>query len=187
MRIVLQLRGGSMLEYNEEMKLVFEKEGVLQLADFLSKEDFKNTLSDISTLSFTKKVDPVKYSYSESELPGSLRLLSSEEFSNLIFKITGQRVANFKLRSFAHRDYTLLHDDIKEGAGIDVFYDLTVDWPEHAGGFLSYTDGEKELLHIEPLANSLVIVRRDDKMMKFLKYVNVRAADKKRVLANSFN
>ena len=86
-----------------------------------------------------------------------------------------------KLYSFSVGDYTLLNDGRTEKDGIDIIFDLTEQWDPSAGGVITYVDGTGDALKIHIKSNSLIIVRRQREMQRFVKYVNHNAGKKRRL------
>jgi len=87
---------------------------------------------------------------------------------------------NYEIRRFAGGSYTLLHDRVqeREECALDlVFYFLSSSEERESedGGYTCYTDGEEELLTVEPIPNTLGLVYRNKGAMRFVKYLRLNS------------
>lgn len=84
-----------------------------------------------------------------------------------------------EIRKWSKKCYTLINDnslEAREGCAIDVmlFFNCDEEINRDEGGFVSYIakNEDEELLTIEPQSNCLNIVYRDEKCLRFVKYIN---------------
>jgi hypothetical protein len=121
---------------------------------------------------------PDRHSYREGTVPAELaEFLRAPAFASLLRFITGSAAPAGApvLRSFGHRDYTLMHDKALERPGTDLVLHFGPPWNPAWGGSLFYFAGGEELLSIPPTGNSLSLVRRPRGVRTFVKYVNHHA------------
>ena len=86
-----------------------------------------------------------------------------------------------KFRSFAWKEYTLLHGRANERGTYDIIFDFTESWDERAGGSLIYADGTGDYSEIPPQRNMLCIAEIK-KSRKFMQYINHFGKRGKRIL-----
>ena len=94
-------------------------------------------------------------------------------------KIT--KLNNYEIVKFQHKNYTLLHDNLKEKQQLRLIFDFTEDWNHDSGGFNSYINNSEELLRINPKENSLSIIQLNEKILNFTKYINNKAKNNKTI------
>ncbi|XP_063169033.1 prolyl 3-hydroxylase OGFOD1 [Candoia aspera] len=85
-----------------------------------------------------------------------------------------------ELRRWRKGCYTLLHDAQTTDFALDLLlFCGCKDWDVESGGFTSYVaKGEdEELLTVNPEANCLALVYRDQETLKFVKYINQRSLE----------
>lgn len=168
------------------MRDEFLKNGFIQLSDFLTQSFFSQCLASVQKSSFTKKYVPDRFSFSEAKIPAEIsKLLTSKQFADFVSSIVGKKLSlkNLKILSFSHKDYTLLHDNLKGYSGFDLVFDFnTID--ESCGGFTSYVRNGQEVVRIVPIANALTLIKRRKDMLSFVKYVNHRS-EKSRIFIHS--
>ena len=174
------------LENPKEIKASFrEKKDFpsVVLFDFFEKDIFRLVEKEIFKLSFYREKKPMFHSYASANLPNVLRkIFSSPEFTGFITKVIGKKFTRFRAQiySFSARDYTLLNDSHKETAGIDIIFDFTEVWDSSSGGQITYVNGTGDALKLPIKQNSLMIVRRQKNVQRFVKYVNHTARKKRR-------
>lgn len=173
----------------EEMQQFFLSEGFIQLTDFL-KGDIVNIKSKILKSNFNqvynpmimRKKDLLEKEIFDVDILKFLEFFKSKEFREYIENITGfeLELKDFNLNMYENKDYALLHDSLKTKEDyIEVIYDMSDFIAEGAGGVLTYTTKEEEVFYLEPTFNSLTIIFKPEDIMKYLKYINNKAKDKK--------
>ncbi len=93
--------------------------------------------------------------------------------------LTGKVPLDAGSRRFSHRDFTLMHDEADEPAGILGLLFLE-DFPEEWGGSVVFMRKGEMLARFTPARNTLLVVERKRGVKDFVHYVNHRAG--KRVL-----
>ncbi len=168
------------LEIINKIVGVINKEGKVQLQKFLSDIYYKELLCNIKNLKLKKKYKPELYKYDCFNIKDKKLILLIEYFLFEIFK-KKVKFHNAQLFLFKHNNYTLLNDNINETNGINVILELTEKWNKKYGGYTSFIKNNQEILRINPVKNSLNIIITDDKMKSFVKYVNHKTKDRKRI------
>ena len=157
----------------------------LVLFDFLDKTKYRLVEKEIQRISFSHEKKPLLHSYGSATVPFSLaKIFLSKGLVDFISAIIGKKLKlknKPKLYSFLVGDYTLLNDSRAEKDGIDIIFDLTEHWDPSGGGAITYVDGTGDALKLPINSNSLMIVRRQRNMQRFVKYVNHNAGKKKRM------
>ncbi|GES82362.1 prolyl 3-hydroxylase OGFOD1 isoform X1 [Rhizophagus clarus] len=103
----------------------------------------------------------------------------SRSFSTYIKEISNWQTTGVasEFRQFRSGSYTVIHDQAQDRIGADVtLFCIESGWNEKWGGGTSYVANEHELLVIYPKKNTLSIAIREAGTLKFVKYVNSRAA-----------
>ncbi|KAJ2354503.1 putative component of NuA3 histone acetyltransferase complex [Coemansia sp. RSA 2618] len=116
----------------------------------------------------------------ESVTHGLLAFLRSEQFARVLESLTSLELAQAsqQVRRFAHGHYTLVHDHVREPAGLDAVLSLGAgEWQDAWGGAMHYVADTDELLRVNPMPNSLSLVMRDEGTLRFVKYVNHTAEE----------
>lgn len=148
----------------------------IQLREILSKKLYNSILPQLKKIKWELKEEKTDYfRYSIGELPEDLlKLLRADFFKEFISSLTGIKFNGLKLRffRFSSGDYTLLHDKLKPKEGVVLILDLTRDWDVKWGGQNIFLNEDNELLRINPLSNSLTLIKRDNQVKDFVKYVN---------------
>ncbi len=85
--------------------------------------------------------------------------------------------ADCTLRIFLAGSYTLLHDNARKG--IELYFDLTPQWSNEAGGAIVYLTAAGEKLAIPPSPNTLIIAEAG---RSYVKYVNNLAGEEGRLV-----
>lgn len=177
-------------ELQKEMQDFFTENVFLQLHSFLDKESisFKDALN--KSKYFERKYSPLLESKSILNLKEEFSIdilrfveyFKSKEFIRFLEDIIdfSLQIKEFSVVCYGHKDFVLLNDiSTQDDDCIEVIFDLSDEWNEAYGGTQTYTTKEEELLHLEPLFNSLTILYKPEDVMKYLKYINSRAKDKK--------
>ncbi len=146
----------------KQIKNILEKEGSIQLQDFLKE------LPKLK-INFKKEYKPQSHSYKISNYN------LSKEIKLFIENITGKKISSSNIFEFKHKDYTLLNDKNSEKKVYKIILELTENWKEEFGGFTSFIKYNKELFRINPIYNSLAIVKTNKEMKSFVKYINNKA------------
>lgn len=166
-------------------------EGVpsIQMQEFFTKEFFQKLSSLVRKAKYKRRELISIASFHEAEVPKEIKeLFSSNDFRKIISMIAGKELkplGELRLMYFGHKDYTLIQDAVKKFPGIDLWLDFTSDWDESYGGRISYRNAYKELVYFYPLENAVTIADRK-KELKFIKYVNNKAKNRKRYLIKAY-
>ena len=154
-----------------KIKKEFDKEGSIQLQDFMK--------IDISGIKFVRSYGPSLHSYSFSEFNDKEVI---EAISNFLVGIINEKISfrSAKIFIFKRGDYTLMNDNMNESNGIKVIFELTHKWNNEANGYTSFIKDNSEILRILPMKESLTIIKTDNKMKSFVKYVNYKAGINRR-------
>ncbi len=112
------------------------------------------------------------------------RFLRSKAFAQFLSFIIGRKVAcaSIEWQSFRHRQYTLLHDKLKQERGIYLFFDLSARWDEAWGGYTSVVKDGEELVRVIPRADALTFLTLAGKARHFTTYVNHKAGQHRRLV-----
>ncbi len=154
------------------------------LFDFFEMDAYRLIEKEISPLSFYHEKKPLFHSYTSANFPKVFEMIFSlPEVTTFITKIIGKKLIpkNARVYSFSAHDYTLINDSHKEKVGIDIILDFTERWDSLGGGQITYINGTGDALKLPVKSNSLMIVRRQKKVQRFVKYVNHLAGKKKRL------
>ena len=135
-----------------------KKSSSIQLQEILTQEIYQKLLNNLSKLKLKREYIPNSHSYSSLEFKDNeLISLLTEFISKLLNKKV--KLISSKLYSFAHKDYTLLQDDISEEKGITAILELTPDWNLESNGYTSFMIKDEELIRINPSHNTLSIIK----------------------------
>ena len=162
----------------EEMKEHFIHTSVLHLIDFLQKDKYDEMCKAFDRIAHIQVGPPQKKHYTTPELRSIIgqwnKILHSKEFALWLQHVTSLDVKKLigHPRTFKQGDYTLLHDEEQEDAGLDLLYSCTQKYTEHSGGETHYLADDEVLLTIAPGDNTLTLVLRDQDTVKFTKYKN---------------
>lgn len=160
-------------EVMQQMKAAFSQQRVLRLDNFFTVETHKH-LRSLGKKKGKEVYVPHQYRY--MALPSAAEIAAS--CSSFIEKITGKRMKTrqMSVRSFGHRDFTLLHDDVESKKRLVFFYTIADLWDVEAGGQHVFTHNDESTpLVFAPQDNSLVIMEVPEGMRDFVKYVNHKA------------
>ncbi|XP_059099448.1 prolyl 3-hydroxylase OGFOD1-like [Tigriopus californicus] len=120
----------------------------------------------------TEKKDQVKASGSKDTTPQEDAQSAMDEAKSE--PVNAKSVA--EIRQWRQGSYTLVHDEDIEKADLvldaKVFFNCK-DWGLECGGYSSYIekDEDRELLSVQPSENTLMLVCRDNKTLRFVKRV----------------
>ncbi len=154
------------------------------LFDFFDNQDYLRVKKQVGKISLKREKKPLFHSYASASLSLELgNLFSSQEFTDFVLAVIGKKLnsSTARIYSFSARDYTLLNDTYNEKAGVDILFDFTEEWDASAGGQITYVDGTGDALKLPIRRNSLMIVRRQKNVQRFVKYVNHIAGKKRRL------
>jgi len=175
-------------EVISQMQDFFEEENFIQLNEFLDQNNLSLKTKFLNQ-EFEKKYNPLKYNFSQLntkalydlEIIKIIEFFRSKKFLEFIEEIVDLELSfkNLKIKKFEQSNFTLLHDDLEKEDIIEVIFDLSDDWQEEFGGTLTYTTKEEEVFYLNPIFNSLTILYKSDSIMKYTKYINNLANDKK--------
>lgn len=160
----------------EKIKKVLKKEGCIQLQNFFREKYYKVLYN--KNIKLKKVYIPNLCSYSFSEFKDKKFL---KQISNFLSNFYRLKLKGSKILYFKHEDYTLLNDKTNEEEGITIIIELTNNWNNEYGGYTLFTKNNKEVLRINPIKNSLTIIKTNKEMKSFVKYVNHKAKNNKRI------
>lgn len=178
-------------EVMDEMNEFFLNEGYLQLKQFLEPDKIRRIREvldknkyfelDYKPLEHSKKTLDEK-NIVEVEILELLEFLKSSKFTEYLEELlqTELKLKNISIVKYEHKDYIIINDKQKNDNTdyLDVIFDITNEWNEEYGGVLTYTDGEEELLYLNPDFNAVNIIYKDRTILKYLKYINNKSRDK---------
>jgi len=160
----------------------------IQLQNFLKNNKFKILQKAIMNSKYDLEYKPDCYSFykikkSNKIIKEFIKFIESKEFRLLISFINNKitKLNNYEIVKFQHKNYTLLHDNLKEKQQLRLIFDFTEDWNHDSGGFNSYINNSEELLRINPKENSLSIIQLNEKILNFTKYINNQAKNNKAI------
>jgi len=160
----------------------------IQLQNFLKNNKFKILQKAIMNSKYYLEYKPDCYSFykikkSNKIIKEFIKFIESKEFRLLISFINNKitKLNNYEIVKFQHKNYTLLHDNLKEKQQLRLIFDFTEDWNHDSGGFNSYINNSEELLRINPKENSLSIIQLNEKILNFTKYINNQAKNNKAI------
>ena len=136
------------------------------LHEFLTPEGLQQARKKANKWKHT--VIPDKHSYASCKAKLGL--------ADFVKKATGRKPIKHESMLFRHRDYTLLHDDVKQRAGVIGLYFL-FDWDPAWGGEIVFVKDGETLKRFTPKKNTLLLVWRKQGVQSFVKYVNHKAGE----------
>jgi hypothetical protein len=144
----------------------------IRLENYFQIPVFNLLRNKIIAAKYTLKFDPEKYKYHIASVPEINSFLGGKYFHIILSTILGVENLNFafEIRKFCCSNYTLLNDSYNERPGIDFVIDFSKKW-DGFGGHTTYLTKTKEILHLNPVPNSLSFVERNKKSMRYIKYV----------------
>jgi|GEM_PF-2343794 Rps23 Pro-64 3,4-dihydroxylase Tpa1-like proline 4-hydroxylase len=169
----------------KELRKTFEKEGSVHLTQFFEKETYEMLLRMMKKAYYQRVYEPLRCSYGVQSFHQKALQQALHEFLCTLLHVK-HPLPEMKMYSFGHRDYTVLQDDVFEKKGILVQFDVTPHWKEEFGGSTYLIDKEQDFLRVLPLANSLVVMKTDSTMKRFVKYVNHTATNRRRLFLEWF-
>ncbi len=151
------------------------------LHDFFQKECYEGVKQGVEQARFQKVRHPILYSYQEATPSFVNEGLNTKEIIDFLQKILNRKIKKIigTVQCFGWKDYTILNDEVVEKPGIDVFFCVSDDWDESAGGNVVYVDGTGEYTKTLLTGNMLMIVERKKGVQKFVQYVNHHAQKQK--------
>lgn len=163
-----------------KIKEIFDRDGSIQLQNFFDREYLNKLINKIKNVKLKIEYDPMLHSYNYSEFEDKELI---NELNKILSKINiklSLSLSSSRLFCFGHRDYSLLSDKINEEEGIKIIIELTKDWNHEANGYTSFVMDNKELVRINSIGNSVSIIKTDNNIKSFVKYINHYALNKKR-------
>lgn len=167
-----------------EMINFFEIEGFIQLSDFII-DDLKKIKEQLLKEKYIKEYIPDQKNQSilnkkeifNLEIIKFIEFFKSKEFLSYIEDITELDLVFKKIdiKKYEKKDFTLLNDRVIREDNLEVYFDLTSNWKEDMGGYLTFTSSEEEFFYLHPLYNALTIIYKPSEILKFLKYINNKA------------
>lgn len=178
-----------------EMNNFFANEGFLKLDDFLTFdiEDIKKKILD---LEFEEVFEPTKIKCKrlilskifDHEILKFVEFFKTKDFVDFLEEITGFELTlkKFDILLFEKGDYSLLSDEIKRDEGIEVVFDMSDLFDEIMGSRTTYVTKEEEVFYLMPEFNSLTILYSPEELMKYVKYINSFAKNRKVLRIQAF-
>lgn len=157
----------------------------IHLHNFLDEDSYKVLKKELRKTRWKKSKEVLTHSYKKSNLSKNIqKILKSQSILEFLSKILNKKVKNIEaeLFCFEWKDYTILNDLKKESENTEFILDLTENWKDNFGGKIVYTKGLGEGLIIPVKKNSLLLLKKDSKIRKFIKYVNNNAGKNKRII-----
>ncbi|MBS3167581.1 hypothetical protein J4216_00450 [Candidatus Woesearchaeota archaeon] len=152
----------------EQIKEILKKQGSIQLKEFLKEPPKINS-------KLKEEYVPQSHSYKFTDYEMNKEIIKFVEI------ITNKKLRSSKLFELKHKDYKLLSDKQKEREGYKIIIELTKSWKEEFGGFTSIIENNQENLRIIPEENTLSIIRTNKEQKSFIKYINNKAKNQKRI------
>jgi len=145
----------------------------VMLEKFFQRAIFITLQNKLYNAKYSLKFDPYEYRYKITKSKEVDAFLKGEYFKQIVERIFG--IKKFKVKyevtKFEAGDFTLLHDEAKEAAGIDFIIDFSKEKGNR--GHIKHLDEKQELVQINVNPNSLTFVNRN-KEMKYIKYVSYK-------------
>lgn len=159
----------------------FKKNKIVKLESFLISKNYIELEKKLTKLKTIHNKIPDKFSFS------SFVKIPNEEQGLLGFleEVIG-KVKTVEIKKFSHRDYTILHDDLKMEKGRKVYFFICANWKAEFGGNLVFVREKKDNFFVTPLGNSLVLIDKEKDTKEFVQYVN-HLAGKNRFIIVEFN
>ncbi len=162
-------------EILKPIKEILGEQGSIQLQEFLTIEGCES----LKNKEFKRKYKPEEYSFKSISLKNKKL---KEEIKRLLkdLELKELKLISSNFFQFGHKDYTLLNDKKNEKEGITLFIELTKNWKEESRGYTSFIENNTEVLRIIPKENSVTIIKTNEKMKSFIKYINNQTEENKR-------
>lgn len=177
----------------------FAGQSYLILKDFLRPDVYKSLIECVDEQKWTLMgpFNSKKYRSLAQATPffqSLIQAFSSKEFKEYLESITGLQLARKKAletQRFDAGDYTLMNDHNLEEPGLDFrfsFSEMPCDseWDDSWGGLLHYIMDKETLLSRAPESNELMLVYRDEGVLKFIKYLNKSCKGERRDITGLF-
>ncbi len=161
----------------------FDNEAIpnIKLGQILKNDSYDKLKQTVERATKKPEVDPIEYRFSATRLKLPQLAKTMTAFLKPIFGTDIALGDEWRLVSLTWKDYSMIVDTQIKRKGHDVIIDVTDDdFPENAGADLVYTTGGDETVEIPASANTLIIVKIDEKTRSFMRYANHYAKDKKR-------
>jgi Rps23 Pro-64 3,4-dihydroxylase Tpa1-like proline 4-hydroxylase len=158
--------------------------GSINLTSFIRDANFKAVRESLASLEW-QQLGPIHirnyyvHHGSDGAVAQLLKLTQSRAFVELLGALGGTQLSGYagELRKFERGNYTLLHDENRSEAALEMLLSFAShDWEELHGGYTVYSDGDDVLLTLTPCGNSLSIVMAQG-AMSFVKHVNHHAPE----------
>jgi hypothetical protein len=172
-------------EVMSQMSEFFLGEGFIQLNNFFDKKYVSKIYGEFKKLNpqnFIKVYDPMTKKYEEIEISEKMfdifllsNFFRSKDFLDWVEIITSLdfEFSDLKIRRYSWKDFTLINDkEIEKEDKLIIYFDLTKDWKEEFGGYVTFLTKTEEILYLEPFYNTLTIIYKPKEVMKYLKYIN---------------
>lgn len=149
-----------------EIKEVLDKSGTAQLYGFLDT----NYFDSLKINKFRRKFELGASNYEFFEYKDKALM---HELKNFISFLCNEKLKfkSAKIFSFKNGDYSILTDKNKEFYGIKLILNLTK-WSNSFGGYNCLIKNNEEFFRTEGVANCLSIIKTNNEMKSFVKYVN---------------
>lgn len=158
----------------EQVRKAYERDPdflSVAIAQVLTKDALERTIRECRR-GWKPSLRPDRHSYAvHDEIP------VQEDLRELTRRISGKEPLRTENLSLRHRDFTLLHDEEQQKAGVlgILFLD---DWDAEWGGNIVFMKQGEVLGTFTPARNTLLIVRRKRGTRMFVQYVNHKAGKK---------
>jgi hypothetical protein len=151
----------------------------LQITSFLKNSDYIDLLKYVKNSKFNKMEIRDMYSFFEANC-GALQIFKSKEFISFVSALIGKRFrgAEYSLRMFMHRSYTLINDKSTSQTP-EFYFDLTPGWNDAWGGYIAYITDEGNKVITPNHPNSIIIAEGSK---SYVKYVNCLSHSKGRLM-----
>ncbi len=159
----------------EKIKKTFQKEGIVQLTNFLEEESYLALKKQLKGLKYKKHYNPESYYYSKS------RIKVSSQLGIFLADITSKEKLSLECLKLTKRNYVLLHATIKETHPVEIVLNVTDDENLEGGGKVVYTKGKGDYYKLPSIKNSLSLVKKG-RVHRFISYVNHKAMSTRYIL-----
>ena len=161
----------------DKLQETLQREGVVQLQQFLPEKELAILMEKIKLLKFIKSYKPLTHYYTSAVLPVSdLNGLFS------FLKVLGMRITRARAYKLRWKNYSVLHDSIKQREYREIILDLTESWEESWGGACIYVDDSGDYQKIPWAYNSVMVIEKK-RAQRFFQYCNHYAQERLVVIA----